>query len=113
MVKGAAAHKDVDVSEPDGAVGDEGGVEGVKVGDGLHVGDEDGDAEEEHDQDDPYHARVEPLVVVVLLLQPHLQLHQLQPGQGAPSPVHSVLVLVVILGCRAGENGAVKKAFGT
>ena len=90
-------HEDVNIPESDGAVGDEGCVEGVKVGDGLHVRDEDGDAEEEHDQDDPDHAWVEPLVVMVLLLQPHLQLHQFKSRQGAPPPVHTVLILVVVL----------------
>jgi hypothetical protein len=68
-------HKYVNVSKSDGAVRDEGGVEGVKVGNRLHVRDEDGRREEEDEQDAADDARVEPLVLKKLLLQTsvHLQ----------------------------------------
>ena len=61
-------HVNVYVPESDGAVRDETRVEGVKVGDALHVGDEDGDGEHEDEEDDPDHARVEPLVVLQLVV---------------------------------------------
>ena len=68
------SYKNVNVSESDAAVRDESGVEGVEVGDSLHVRDEDGDEGEEDGQDAADDGRVEPLVVPVLLLQTHVQL---------------------------------------
>lgn len=67
-------HEDINVAKADAAVGDERCVEGVEVGDALHVGDEDGDGGQEHHQDPADDGRVETLVVSVLLLQPHVQL---------------------------------------
>ncbi len=61
-------HVDVNVPEADGAVGDEAGVEGVKVGDVLDVRDEGGDAEHEDGQDGADDRGVETLVVVQELL---------------------------------------------
>ncbi len=61
-------HVDVNVPEADGAVGDEAGVEGVKVGYVLDVRDEGGDAEHEDGQDGADDRGVETLVVVQELL---------------------------------------------
>lgn len=65
---------DVNVSEANSAVGDEAGVEGVKVGDALHVGDEGSHAGQENDKDHANDARVEPLLVLELLAQVWLDL---------------------------------------
>lgn len=66
--KNHGTHVDVNVPESDGAIRDKARVEGVEVRDDFHVGDEDGDGEHEDEQDDPDHARVEPLVVLQLVV---------------------------------------------
>lgn len=93
-VRQTAPYKDVNVSEADGAVSDEAGVEGVKVAEALHVGDEQSGAAQEDQQDDANGAGVEPLVVVVLLLEPTAQLQKLHPCEcTAPS----ILLVVQVL----------------
>ena len=62
-----------DVSESDGAVCDEAGVDGVEVGVALHVGDEGRHAHQPDHQDRPNHRRVEALVRSELLQQARAQ----------------------------------------
>ena len=76
-------YKDINIPEANRAVGDERCVEGVEVGDVLHVGDEGGYADKEDHQDGADDHGVEPLVRVVLLLQSHVQVQEPHPERVA------------------------------
>ena len=71
---------DIDITEADGAVGDEAGVDGVKVGDALHVRDEGRHAAQEDDEDGPDDGRMEALLVLKLLAQIRLDLEASKQG---------------------------------
>ena len=62
-----STHVDRYVSESNGAVGDEAGVDRVEVGVPLHVGDERGHGHDEDDEDGSDDGRVEALVRPELL----------------------------------------------
>ena len=53
-------HVDVDVSKSDSGVCDEACIEGIEVCDRLHVGNEGGGHQQEHNQDHSNYKRMEP-----------------------------------------------------